>query len=122
MDKMTVTFKGILVKSFLILDQSLVRGAVSSLFRISIFCSQVARNIIAKSKRTLIKSPVKSPVKTVRKKPRSKWNILEERSLVEFISLHGDLLKQQTKGTTWPATKDEMYWTEAACYVNRHAN
>lgn len=70
----------------------------------------------------MIKSPVKSPVKALKKKPRSKWNILEERALVEFVSLHGDLLKQQTKGNTWPATKDETYWIDAACYINSHAN
>ena len=104
------------------LDYPWYEGLQDLYLAFSLFCSQVARNIIAKSKRTLIKSPVKSPVKTVKKKPRSKWNILEERSLVEFISLHGDLLKQQTKGSTWPATKDEMYWTEAACYINHHAN
>lgn len=80
---------------------------------------QVAKRVVAKSRRILLRSPVKSPLKQKATKTRAKWTENEETALVRFVALHGDMIKGDFENSWWPATKDINYWNEAATFVGK---
>ncbi|XP_063431644.1 uncharacterized protein LOC134714336 [Mytilus trossulus] len=58
-------------------------------------------------------TPVKSPPK--KKSREGPWTDDQDRSLIEFVTLHTDL---QTSNSEWPSMRsDHVYWIKAAEYI-----